>query len=175
MAQMHPLRIFATLPISLPFPDDAFITIAASQVYRLYVNGTFIGSNQQDFLQGMFPRAYMYDLTSSLHVGMNVIAVRVANIDEQTPLLIANLGMVHGRTLTNSGTGTNWQATMQTLQVYQPDNSSMNTWATTAFDASSWLNSRNSVQLTYLTCTYRKSSDLRAAHCCPMDERRCHP
>jgi uncharacterized membrane protein len=134
-----PVAYFRSTSNLIALPDNAFMTIAASQVFRLYVNGTFIGSNQLDFVQGMFPRAYMYDLTSSLHLGVNVVAVRVANVDEQAPLLIASVGMVDGHAVTFNGTGTGWQATMQTTQVYRPGIGNLNSWTTTAFNASSWL------------------------------------
>src|SRR5258708_3720647 len=29
-------------------PDGAFVTVAANQIFRLYVNGTFVGSNSLD-------------------------------------------------------------------------------------------------------------------------------
>ena len=32
-------------------PDSAFITIAANQVFKLYVDGAYIGSNYTDFVQ----------------------------------------------------------------------------------------------------------------------------
>lgn len=126
-------------------PDSAFVTIAASQVFRLYVNGTFIGSNQLDFVRGNFPKAFMYDVTSSLHSGVNTIAVRVANIDERNPSLIASFGMAHGHSLLFEGTASkdsNWQATTQTTQVYLRNALNKNAWTTPTFDASSWLSAR---------------------------------
>src|SRR5437879_224744 len=53
-------------------PDGAFVSIAANQVFKLYVDGAFVGSNYTDFVQGSFPRAYIYDITSPLRVGANV-------------------------------------------------------------------------------------------------------
>src|SRR5712691_10407203 len=42
-------------------PDAAFVTVAAGQVFRLYVNGTFIDTNALDVVQGGGAKAYIYD------------------------------------------------------------------------------------------------------------------
>ena len=119
-------------------PDSAYITIAASQVFSLYVNQTFVGSNQIDFGQGNFPRAYMYDVTSLVKPGQNVIAARVANIDEQSPSLKLNFGVVWGKSIFNEGSGDRWQATMQSSLVYPRYEAKPMLWTTNSFDASSW-------------------------------------
>ncbi|MBE3557888.1 MAG: hypothetical protein IMW89_01515 [Ktedonobacteraceae bacterium] len=83
---------------SLPsVPDAAFITLAADQVFRLYVNGTFIGTNAPDIVKGHAPRAYMYDILSELTTGTNVIAIRVTNPDNRVPAVRANVGIPMGR------------------------------------------------------------------------------
>jgi len=50
-------------------PDGAFVTVAAEQVFQLYVNGTLIGSNAKDFVQGQFPQAYLFDVNPALNAG----------------------------------------------------------------------------------------------------------
>ena len=39
-------------------PDGAFVTVYANQVFRLYANGYYIGSNASDFVQGQSAKAY---------------------------------------------------------------------------------------------------------------------
>ena len=68
-----------TTTLSVP-PDGAFVTVAASQIFRLYVNGTLVGSNAHDFAWGDYPRAYIYDIATLLAPGPNVIALRVSSV-----------------------------------------------------------------------------------------------
>ncbi len=119
-------------------PDNAFITVAASQVYTLYMNGNFIGSNASDFVEGKTPQAYMYDVTSAVKSRINVLAVRVANLDEQTPTLRLNLGIVIGHTVSYYGTGATWHATTQSTAVYPRYTTSIRTWTGQTFDANVW-------------------------------------
>lgn len=134
-------RYVTTLQVS---PDNAFVTIAASQVFRLYINGTLIGTNSTDFAN--YPRSYIYEVMPSLILGVNVIAIRVDNLDGHVPLLRASFGIVIGAVANYYGTGsgaeTDWLATTQTIHVY-PQNTSLVTaetaWTSRSFDASSWL------------------------------------
>jgi len=120
-------------------PDAAFVTIAAKQVFRLYVNGTFIATNAVDITQGSGSHAYIYDVASALQTGPNVIAIRVSNLNKQTPSLRASLGIVLGSSIFYQGTGYGWQATAQSALVYPRYNTGLPAWLTNKFDASSWL------------------------------------
>jgi uncharacterized membrane protein len=123
---------------SVPVADS--VTIAASQVFRLYVNGAFIGTNSADFTNGMGLRTYLYDVASALHSGTNVIGVRVAHLDQQAPSLRLNLVMDNGASRLYSSTGPGWQATSQSSLVYlsyAPATASLG-WTKSTFDASSW-------------------------------------
>ncbi|HEV2579739.1 MAG TPA: glycosyltransferase family 39 protein, partial [Ktedonobacteraceae bacterium] len=124
--------------------DNAFVTIAASQVFSFYVNGVLIGSNSTDFAN--YPRSYIYEVTPSLVLGVNVFAIRVDNLDGQAPLLRASFGTVIGGIVTYYGTGdgagANWMATTQTTQVYPQDTSiivAATAWTGRTFNAASWL------------------------------------
>ncbi|MDQ2717473.1 MAG: glycosyltransferase family 39 protein, partial [Chloroflexota bacterium] len=119
-------------------PDTAYVTIEASQVFRLFVNGTYIGSNAADFLDAGASRAYMYDITSALQGGANVVAVRVANLDQQLPRVRAVVGIVEGKMAYYQGTGSRWLATIRSTAVF-PRYLQATAWALSAFDASSWL------------------------------------
>jgi len=119
-------------------PDSAFVTLTASQVFSLYANGNFIGTNQGDFTGGDSPRAYIYDVTSALQVGVNVIALRVANVDMQTPAVRVSFGITQGESVYYRGTGDGWQATAQGALAYPRYATRVNSWAMTSFDASSW-------------------------------------
>ena len=143
-----PVAYFRSVTDLNVLPDGAFVTVAASQVFRLYVNGNFIGENTADFEAGIFPRAYMFDIASALQLGPNVIALRVANIDKHAPAVRVSVGIVWGKFVSYYGTGNGWQATTQSMAVYplfttNVDSSTL--WATTAFDASSWLPAQEAV------------------------------
>ena len=128
-------------------PDNAFVTIAASQVFHLYVNGTLIGSNSDDFAN--YPRAYTYEVTPSLEPGTNVIAIRVDNADAQIPLLRSSITIIAGNNVSYYGTGTSWLATTQDNLVY-PRNvalmQSFTVWSAQTFDASNWLPAQSVAQ-----------------------------
>ena len=120
-------------------PDTAFVTIAANQTFVLYVNGSYIGSNSVDFVQGDAPRAYMYDVDSVLQPGPNVIAVRVMNVDTLSPALQASFGVLWGKTIAYHGTGdSSWQATGQSALARPRYTPKLQNWSTPLFDASSW-------------------------------------
>jgi 4-amino-4-deoxy-L-arabinose transferase-like glycosyltransferase len=126
-------------------PDAAFVTVAASQVFSLYVNGTLLGSNAVDFVQGNASQAYIYDVALLLRPGANVIAVRVANLDEQTPCVRASLGVVNGASLRYYGSGAGWLATVQSAAVYPRYGAKSSNWTTSSFDASSWPTARTGI------------------------------
>src|SRR5450755_469711 len=99
-------------------PDAAFVTVAANQVFRLYINGAFVASNGSDFLRNSAPLAYMYDVNAFLQAGQNVVAVRVANVDKQIPCVRINLGLVRGSSISYEVSDSNWQATGLSTLVY---------------------------------------------------------
>lgn len=119
-------------------PDGAFVTVAANQVFRLYINGTFVGTNAIDFSQGN-PHAYIYDIASLLHAGPDVVALRVANLDQQIPSARVSLGIVRGENVYYQGSGNGWQATVDSAAAHPRYVSNQNIWTTLKFDASSWL------------------------------------
>jgi hypothetical protein len=119
-------------------PDAAFVTVAASQVFSLYVNGTFIGSNASDFAQGNFPRAYIYDVLVLLKPGPNVIALRVSNADERTPTVRVSFVIVRGSLVDYSGSGAGWQATEQSALVYPLLSKNRQGWSSSSFNADPW-------------------------------------
>lgn len=129
-----------TTTLSVP-PDGAFVTVAASQVFRLYVNSILVGSNTHDFAWGDYPRAYIYDIASLLEPGPNVVALRVSNVDTGIPLVRASIGIVEGAGIVYDVTGQGWQATAQSTLVFahtDPGPDGVNRWITSSFDASSW-------------------------------------
>ncbi|HEY7416153.1 MAG TPA: hypothetical protein VH593_13250, partial [Ktedonobacteraceae bacterium] len=123
-------------------PDAAFVTIAANQVYRLYVNGVFIGSNTQDIGQGDGLRAQIYDVLTALQPGVNAVSVRVANIDQSTPLLRASFGVVHGADVTYHVTGADWVATTQSTLAYPRYATHPNVWTASDFQEVDWRSAR---------------------------------
>lgn len=120
-------------------PDAAFVTVAANQIFRLYVNGTFIATNALDLVQGSGSHAYIYDVLSALQTGPNIIALRVTNLDKQIPSLRASLGIVIGSSIIYHGTGPGWQATAQSALANPRYIVGLPAWLTPTFDASSWL------------------------------------
>src|SRR5216683_416067 len=119
-------------------PDGAFVTAAANQIFYLYVNGVFIGSNYVDFLHGDVTRAYMYDVPSVLLLGSNVIALRVINMDNQPPSVRVNFGIIEAGSTYYFPTGDGWQATAQSAYVYPRYAQNPKDWTSNKLDASSW-------------------------------------
>jgi 4-amino-4-deoxy-L-arabinose transferase-like glycosyltransferase len=129
--------------INMPAPADAaFITLAASQQHRIYINGTMIGNNAIDSMQGQAPQAAIYDILSELVPGPNVVAIRVSNLDGQQPLLRANVGLVYGQNTTYYGTDSRWQATIQAHKTDQRYSLTSPLWTSYEFDASAWQTSK---------------------------------
>jgi 4-amino-4-deoxy-L-arabinose transferase-like glycosyltransferase len=119
-------------------PDAAFVTVAADQIFSLYVNGALIGSNTLDFSRDGLQRAYMYDIVSLLRKGIDSIALRVKNVDNRMPLLRVSLGIVRGRAITYEDSGKHWLATTQSVNVYHRYSPSIKAWTTVEFDAGYW-------------------------------------
>src|SRR5260370_24167141 len=120
-------------------PDAAFVSVAASQVFRLYVNGFFIATNATDVVQGGGSRAYIYDVLSALTLGPNAIAIRVANLDQQIPSLRASLGIVVGSSIIYRGTRPGWQATAQSALANPNYIVCLSAWVTPTLYANSSL------------------------------------
>jgi hypothetical protein len=120
-------------------PDAAYVTIAANQTFRLFVNGTLIGTNSQDIQNGNGVKAYMFDVSSTIQAGINVFAIRVSNVDQKPPALRATFGLVQGNSTVFHSTGDpDWEATAVTTNVYPRYDTLMTDWTTPTFDASSW-------------------------------------
>src|SRR5438034_2237163 len=131
-------------------PDMAYITVTANQVFRLYVNGTYIGSNTQDFVRGETPQTYMFDIDSTLVKGNNVVGIRVANVDQGVPRLLANISASWGKQDYNYGTDGMWQATRLAALAHPRMSNAAYDWAKPVFAATSWHSARISSQpITY--------------------------
>src|SRR5579859_6898876 len=98
-------------------PDGAFVTVAANQTFEIYVNNAFVASNSSEVTQGNDRRAYMYDILADIQEGDNVIAISVANLNQQTPALRATIGIVQGRQTAYYTSNTHWQATAQSSKA----------------------------------------------------------
>src|SRR3989442_11313641 len=133
-----PVAYFRSVTDLNALPDAAFVTVAANQVFRLYVNGVFLGSNDGNVVQGNAPNAYIYSIVPFLQQGPNVIALRVANLDQHYPSLQVSVGIVQGSAISYRGTGAGWQATAQSALAHPRYTKSLLSWATSTFDASSW-------------------------------------
>jgi 4-amino-4-deoxy-L-arabinose transferase-like glycosyltransferase len=140
-------------------PDAAFVTIASSQVFALFVNGYSVDTNNNDFQQGQYPQTYMYDVDSLLQPGLNVFSIEVTNLNEQQPMLRTSIGFVLGQSTYYATTGSDvWRATIRSDIVYPhavTSSTPLGSWTTTKFDASSWpvatsaANSPQTANLTY--------------------------
>jgi Dolichyl-phosphate-mannose-protein mannosyltransferase len=131
-------------------PDAAFVTVQASQGFYLFLNGSFVGSNTLALRNGDYSRAYMYGVTSLLQASTNIIAVRVTNDDEHTPVLRLSLGIVNGKSTSYYGTGNGWRATGDSSQVYLHYTTQLNdstSWTKTAFNSKSWLPVRSAMYI----------------------------
>jgi hypothetical protein len=128
-------------------PDGAFVTVMANQVFRLYVNGYYIGSNASDFVRGKNIRARMFDVNTAIQPGPNVIGIRVANIDGKTPQVRATFGARWGDTVRYYGSGSGWLATGNSALVY-PRLNKFNIWTSPLFQATGWQPAQTVVRAT---------------------------
>ena len=119
-------------------PDTAYITVTAQQVFQLYVNGVFIGANTQDFIRGESPQSYMFDIDSTLVAGTNIVGLRIANVDQGTPQLLANISVSWGHQNYSYGSDGTWQATQQAALAHPRMSKTNYDWAKPTFDATSW-------------------------------------
>ncbi|HLG77027.1 MAG TPA: hypothetical protein VKX46_11480, partial [Ktedonobacteraceae bacterium] len=125
------------MQLDLP-PDNAFVTVTASQVFRLYVNGIYIGSNTMDFVHGDTPQTYMFDVDATLLTGVNVIGLRVSNLDQKTPLVRASLEVKWGEQTRYYTTGNSWQATGDATLVHPRAEATSYSWTLPTFNAGPW-------------------------------------
>ncbi len=135
-----PVAYFRDLVVLSSQPDGASITLAADQIFALYVNGVYLGSNAGDFT----PRVYIYDVRPALQVGVNAIALRIANADQRSPAVRASLEIAYGRVRYRYGTGAGWIATAQSALAHPRGTLSMRLWTMPGFGASGWLPVRDS-------------------------------
>ena len=119
-------------------PDDAFITIAANQVFQLYVNGNYIANNTKNFVHGDALATYMFDITSLLKVSNNSVGIRIINVDQSIPQVRANIGATWGRQTRYYGSSNTWQATGQTALAHPRAAANTDIWSTPDFDAGQW-------------------------------------
>ncbi|GCE16603.1 glycosyltransferase family 39 protein [Dictyobacter kobayashii] len=119
-------------------PDNAFVMITANQVFQLYVNGIFIGTNTQDFDHGETPRTYMFDANVALHKGANTFSARVVDADQKNPQLRALIGITWGDQTSYIGTNASWQGTGQTTLAHPRGTAKTFSWALPTFDDSLW-------------------------------------
>jgi hypothetical protein len=138
-SESSPVAYFRYTTDITTVPDAAYVTIAANQTFRLFVNGTMIGTNSQDIQNGNGVKAYMFDVSSTIQNGINVFAIRVSNVDQKLPALRATFGLVEGNSTTFHSTGDpDWEATAVTTNVYPRYDTNLTDWTTPTFDTSSW-------------------------------------
>lgn len=135
---LAPVAYFRYITSINILPDAAFVMVAATQVFRLYVNGTFVASNAADFSQNSTPMTYIYDVNALLRSGADVVALRVANADQQLPCVRVSIGLVRGRAISYSGSGVGWQATAQSTFVYPRFTTKADMWMTADFKSYIW-------------------------------------
>ncbi len=133
-----PVAYFRSVKQIEAIPDGAFLTVAANQTFRVYVNETFIGSNEGDFFQGDASRPYIFDIASALQRGSNVIVIRVVNLNQHTPAVRAALHLVIGAFSQDYGTDNSWRATTQSHDVFPGYVTNLQSWGDTRFDATAW-------------------------------------
>ncbi|WP_069803809.1 glycosyltransferase family 39 protein [Thermogemmatispora onikobensis] len=120
------------------WPEEALLTVAARQTFTLAVNGVSLSNTSGQFT----PRAFLYDLRRTLRIGVNVIAVRVANGDLQVPALRALLEIRNEAGTYRYGSGEAWRATAQSSLAHRRDAVTVNAWSLAGFDATDWHQAR---------------------------------
>jgi hypothetical protein len=132
-------------------PDMAYITITANQIFRIYVNGIYIGSNTQNFIRGETPQTFIFDIASTLRTGNNIVGIRIVNVNQgpgwgSAPSLLTNISVRWGHQNYNYGTDATWQATQQAALAHPRMSKTGYDWAKPAFDATRWRNASISPQ-----------------------------
>ncbi len=133
-----PVAYFRSVKQIEVVPNGAFLTVTANQTFRVYVNETFIGSNEGDFVQGDASRPYIFDIASALQSGSNVIVIRVVNLSQQMPTVRAELRLVIGTFSQDYGTDNSWRATTQSKLVFPGYVANLQSWGDTQFAAAAW-------------------------------------
>jgi hypothetical protein len=143
----NPVAYFRLATYFSTLPGSAFVTVAANQVFTLYVNGYDIGTNAGSFVEGDAARAYMFDISTAVQSGTNVVGLRVTNVDNQIPQVRANVGAIWGKTLRFFGTSSNWQGTGQSALVHSRYTTASSAWSKPTFDATQWMPARLATSL----------------------------
>jgi 4-amino-4-deoxy-L-arabinose transferase-like glycosyltransferase len=120
------------------WPEGAILTIAARQTFALAVNGVPLGNTNGQFAS----RALLYDIRRALRIGVNTIAVRVANADLQLPALKALLEIRNGIRTYRYSSGEGWRATAQSSLAHRRNAVTVNAWSLPDFDATDWQQAR---------------------------------
>ena len=102
------------------------------------MNGTFIGTNSDQFVEGQGIQAYMFDIASTLVSGNNVLGIRVVNLNKEEPALRASFGFEEGNITSYIGTDQRWQATTQGIKAYPRITANLPLWTAPTFDSSNW-------------------------------------
>ncbi len=132
-----PVAYFRSVTTLQALPASASVTIAANQVFWLYVNGSLVGSNSADFATTGTLKSSMFDVLSLLQPGVNVLGIRAANDDQGPPALRVNFALLQGSSLVSHGSNIAWLATAQSNLVYASTSLS-DAWARRDFNASPW-------------------------------------
>src|SRR5689334_24670544 len=69
----------------------------------------------------------MYDIDSTLAKGVNVVGLRIANVDQGVPQVRANIGVIWGHQTRYYPSGPGWQATMRASLAHPRDSVTDNT------------------------------------------------
>ncbi|HBQ56178.1 MAG TPA: hypothetical protein DD786_03395 [Porphyromonadaceae bacterium] len=96
--------------------SEAILRVAASTVYRLFLNGEFVGSGPARAGHGYF-RVDRYDLSERLKAGENIVAIEVAGYNVNTyyttdqPSFLQAEATVDGKVVLHTGENGGFEAT----------------------------------------------------------------
>ncbi|WIG60873.1 MAG: Beta-galactosidase [Ktedonobacterales bacterium] len=119
-------------------PDNAFLTIQGYQTYSLYVNGASIDNTVGEFKKGIVYDTNLYDISPFLQAGDNVIAIRVANSDENYSAVRAVIGMTTAGHLDVYPSDATWLATADSALMNPIIGSGSPNWNSAVFNDTAW-------------------------------------
>jgi alpha-L-rhamnosidase len=99
----------------IPLQNTVKVKITASTIYRVFLNGEFLGSGPARAAHGYF-RIDEYDISKQVHAGENILAVEVAGYNvnsfytlDQASFLLAEVE-IDGKTVRATGNGKDFEA-----------------------------------------------------------------
>ena len=129
-------KCFFRKKFTLINPDQAMIQIVAQDSFELFINGQSVMTGNSE------GKIFETEVSSFLKPGINLVAIRAENYDEEAPGLACKLRV-------KEMNETRWRS-LRTDEAWKTRVTEVTSWNTTGFDDIGWLSARTVVE-NYLT------------------------